>query len=114
VKQVICEVVVEHMHKAFTKSPHNSLRRAGQEVQLSCSSVHDAVHKHQCSHTFQHIMCNDQHLRAEFATESFACINEDNSNLDTVCFYDNITFHLCDKANKHSCTDLVYKSISNT
>jgi uncharacterized protein YpiB (UPF0302 family) len=51
----------------------------------------------------QHVKPSDYCLRKEFATEMLSYIDENNSQLDTVCFTDEANFHLCNKVNKANC-----------
>jgi hypothetical protein len=81
---------------------------ASWELQLPSSTVHDIVHKYLHLNAYriqlcQHITPNDHHFKAECVIKMFSCINENNLYMDTVCFSDEATFHLCGKVNKHNC-----------
>jgi hypothetical protein len=83
----------------FLRSPRKSIRTASKQLHLPHSTVNDVVHKRLRLRAYklqlrQHIKPADRDCRKKFCEEMLQKIDSDETFLDSVCFSDEVTFHV--------------------
>ena len=89
---------IERVRQAFQRSPMNSIRTAGEQLEIPRSTMHKVLHKNLRLYAYKVQMLkalqpNDMPKQKEFAANMLQRISEDKAFLKLVCFSDEATFH---------------------
>ena len=99
---------VTDVERTFDRSPKKSLRRASSELNIPVSSVYKILkmklHRHAYKiQVVQMLLEEDFNCRLDFCQIMLSNIANFDNFLDELTFFDEATFHLSGKMNRHSC-----------